>query len=526
MPALLAALSCLAPPESAGATTVEEKFAEGNRLARDNLYWAALLRYSEAAAGGMDAPVLHYNTGVTHYRAGQHVRAREELLLALDDPSLRVVAHYNLGLNAYALGEIDEALRWFRLARDQQTNEKIQAFAVVAISRIRDEQASLEIVPIRVMKVEKKRELTDFQFDATIGYGHDDNVFRSPDRVYRDLSDSASPTVNAVAQAGTFVPVKLRAKYLVNSLKFEGFYISYRLAGRYYTDELLENANEYQHEAGFGADYRRREGARERRVNSAFKVSQHHETYYDHDDGAPREIGGVLIDDRLDYLRYGPEISVRQSHERLAVGARFKAQLWNYETQTLVPEYDHEYFALSVYGQYKFTAASLFRVTAEGYSRRYSDRPSFDLDGQQLIGNRDARYDYYSLELTARQRLLDSLWFGFDIKRTERIDQYLGYNDYTRDSAGAEVHWSPNQRFSIDADAGYYLYDYPRAFAFHNQTLALKTQESVTAGIVAIFRMTEHLSLVAEARYRDTDSNDIRIQYTRSHYSLGVRWRQ
>jgi hypothetical protein len=322
------------------------------------------------------------------------------------------------------------------------------------------------------------------------------------------------------------VPVKISAKYLVNSLKFEGFYVSYRLAGRYYTDELLENANEYQHEAGFGTEYRRKEGSREREVHSAFKVSQHHETYYDHDDGAPRDIGGVLIDDRLNYLRYGPEISIRQSHERLAIGAKIKGQLWNYETQTLVPEYDHEYFALSLYGQYEFTASSLFRITAEGYSRRYSDRPSFDRDGQQLIGNRDTRYDYYSLELTARQRLFESLWFGFDIKRTERIDQYLGYNDYTRDSVGAEVHWSPSHRFSIEADTTYYLYDYPNAFAFHNQTLARKTQETVTAGVVATFRMTQHLSLVAEARYRETESNDIRIQYGRNQYSLGVRWQQ
>ena len=198
----------------------------------------------------------------------------------------------------------------------------------------------------------------------------------------------------------------------------------------------------------------------------------------------------------------------------------------NYDEQTLVPEYDHAYFELSLYGQYEFTESSLLRVGAKGYSRRYSDRPSFDLNGQQIIGTRDLRYDYYALELTARQRIFDSLWFGFDVERTERIDQYQGYNDYTRDSVRAEAHWSPGSRFNVNANASYYLYDYPNAFAFHNSTLARKTQETATAGIVATFRMTPRLSLIAEARYRETVSNDIRIQYARNQYSLGLRWQQ
>jgi hypothetical protein len=523
---LLAAFACLAPLERADALTASQYFADANRLAREDLYWAALLRYSQAASGGMESPLLHYNVGVTHYRAGQHIRAREELLQALDDPSLRVVTHYNLGLNAYALGQTDEALRWFRLARDQDANSKIQQFAIIAISRIRDERKNAEVRPIRVVKLEKQRDLFDFQFHASVGYGQDDNVFRSPDRVYRDRSDPSAPVITAIAQEGTFVPIDLSAKYLVNSLKFEGFFVSYRLTGRYYTDELLRNADRYRHEAAFGSEYRRKEGNRERELRSAFKISHNDEIYYDHDDGAPREIGGVFIGDRLDYVSYGPQLAFRQSYDRLAVGAKLKGMLLNYDEQTLVPEYDHAYFELSLYGQYKFTESSLFRVGAKGYSRRYSDRPSFDLDGQQIIGTRDLRYDYYALEITARQRIFDSLWFGFDVERTERIDQYQGYNDYTRDSVSAEAHWSPGSRFNVNADASYYLYDYPNAFAFHNSTLARKTQETATAGIVATFRMTPRLSLVAEARYRETVSNDIRIQYARNQYSLGLRWQQ
>ena len=38
--------------------------------------------------------------------------------------------------------------------------------------------------------------------------------------------------------------------------------------------------------------------------------------------------------------------------------------------------------------------------------------------------------------------------------------------------------------------------------------------------------MTPRLSLIAEGRYRETASNDIRIQYERTQYMLGVRWQQ
>jgi len=524
----LCALGLFSPTQSAHALTAEQYFADGNRLFRDDLYWAALLRYRQAAEEGMSSPLLDYNMGVAHYRAGQHIRAREALTRALGDPELRVTAQYNLGLNAYAAGDSDEALRWFRLARDQNEHEVIQGYAVVAISRIRDERAVPDEFEVRVIEREKKRELADFEFRVRIGYGNDDNVFRSPARPYVDRSDPLSPIVVPEVKSGTFTPVSLSAKYRINSLKYEGFYVAYRLNGRYYDDDFLgnENANEYQQEASFGSEYRRKVEDRERWVHSAFKVAQSEETYYDPDTGGIRDVDGVEVGDRMDYLRYGPELSFRQSHRRLAFGMKIKGQIWDYQEQSLLPEYDHEFMLLNIYGQYKFTESSLLRITAEGYSRRFGDRPAFDLDGQQRADNPNIRYDYFALQLTARQRVFDSLWFGFDIERTERIDQYVGYNDYTRDSVSAELHWTPGNRFDLEARSIYYLYDYPNAFAFQNPASPRKTQESAMARVSGTFRIWRGLSLFAEARYRETVSNDTRIQYERNQYLIGVRWEQ
>lgn len=523
---LLLLFGALAPLQRAEAMTAEQYFMDGNRLFRDDLYWAALLRYRQAADAGMYTPLLNYNLGITHYRAKQHLRARLELQLALQDPALRVAAHYNLGLNAYALGESDEALRWFRLARDQNTQPKIQSFAIVAISRIRAEQNQPDAFVLRVMRREKQREFTNFQLRARVSFGSDDNVFRSPAQSYVDFSDPTLPLVTPQVKSGAFMPLSLSAKYIVNSLKFEGFYAAYRLTGRYYQDKELKNGDEYLHEVSFGNEYRRKEGTRERMVYSAFKVAQHDETYYDPDSGNSRIVAGVDIDERMNYMRYGPELTLRQSHERVSFGVRIKGQLWNYEETLVVPEYDHEFLYASFYGQYKFAPSSLLRITAEGYSRRFGDRPAFDLDGQQRLGNPNIRYDYLSLKLRARQRILADLWFGFDIERTARTDQYLGYNDYTRDSFGVELHWNHGSRFKLRASGRYRLYNYTNAFAFHNSLAGRKTQESADISIIGTFRMTRHLSLVGEARYRQVVSNDTRIQYERNQFVLGVRWQQ
>ena len=522
----MAAIGGLAPLENVHAMTADQYFSDGNRLFRDDLYWAALLRYRQAQEEGMDTALLHYNMGIAHYRAGQHVRARDALLKALPDPSLRIVAHFNLGLNAYKLGDLDEALRWFRLARDQVESAKLRRFAVVAISRIHAERAQPDEFDVRVAERKKTRNFTDLDLRARVGIGSDDNVFRSPDQPYIDFDDPTLPLVVPVVQSGLFMPVSLSARYKINSLEYEGFYVQYRMAGRYYQDKELQAGDEYQHQASFGNEYRRREGERERRVSSAFKVALHDETYYDPDNGADRTIGGVSIGDRMNYMRYGPELSFLQKNERLSLGLQMKAQLWDYDETTVTSEYDHEYFLLRLHGQYKFTPSSLMRITLEGFTRRYSDRRSYDLDGQQRLGNPDIRYDYYSLELTARQRILDSLWFGFDVKRRTRTDQYVGYNDYDRDSYSVEIHWTPVDNFELEANGVYMLYDFPNAFAFNNPIVGRKTQETAEINLIGTFQMTRHLSLYGTASYRETISNDTRIQYERNQFTLGVLWEQ
>jgi len=522
--ALCVGVASLAVTAPAAAMTPEDYFADGNRLFRDDLYWAALLRFRQAADAGMNTPLLHYNTGVAHYRAGQHIRARDSLLKALESPQLRVVTHYNLGLNAYALGDYEKALSWFRLARDQQESEKLSRYAVVAISRIRDTQEPDPIEQRAVKrKKEQERKFADLYFYSKVGFGTDSNVFRTPGEDYIDFSDPNLPLVTPQVQSGAYIPVSLGAKYTINSYKFEGFYGAYRASGRYYQDKELQNANEYRQEISFGNEYRKKEENRKTEVHSAFKIAQHDEVYYDPDNGGGRTLNGESIEDRMDYVRYGPELSLRKTWSRLTLGFDVVGQLWNYE-ETIATEWDHEYFRVDGNMQFKFTSTSLLRINVATYGRRFGDRLSRDLDGAQRVGNPNIRYDYLQGSFMARQRVTANMWFGVAYEFTQREDRYLGYDNYTRNGYGFEYHWSPGRRFDLDAEAYYRIYDFPNAFAFHNPVAGPRTQENARARLRASFQMTRSLKLVAEGYYRQTISTDSRIAYDRNRYSIGIVW--
>jgi len=522
--AVLAGLLALVMPFTASATAVDELFADGNRLFREDLYWAALLRYRQAEEAGLNSPMLHYNMGVAHYKAQQHVRARESLKKARSSAKLEVYATYNLGLNAWALDDTDEALRWFRKSRDQQQNERISKLATEAIRRINQENLEEELVIIKAQAKEKQRDISTFEFRARVGGGIDSNVFRSPSEPYIDLSNPNEPLITPEVQQGFFIPASLGAKYSVQSFEHESFFGAYRFGGRFYQDKALENGNEYKHEISFGTEYERREESRTRRLFSAFTIVQHDEVYYDRDTGNTPLVNDADIADRFDYTRYGPEIWFRQSYDRLSMGFRAKGQLWNYKDTVEVPEYDHEYLLLGINAQYRFTSTSLIRFTGDVYRRHFTDRPSFELDGSQPIGNPPVQYDYIEVGVTARQRVYRDLWFGFDYARTQRDDRHAGYNDYTKNSFGAEIHWRFGRRFDIEASAIYQIYDYENAFAFQNPTAGRKTLERGLGSLLASYVMTRNLTLVTEYRYDTAESNDARIAYNRGRISVTVRW--
>lgn len=508
------------------ANSADDFFADGNRLFNDKLYWAALLRYREAREAGLDTPTLAYNMAVAHYKAGQHARAREEFERALASPRLRQLARYNLGLNAAKLDQTAEALRWFRLSRDEGQNPRLSELSDEAIRRIRKQIRLDDPVEQRAERRRKVKEQIFTKLDVSLsaGFGNSNNIYRSPAAPYTDFAQAGDPLVSPEVVSGAFLPVDMSLRYNLKNQVFENFFARYRVAAKIFQDKELDNANEFIHQISFGSRYSREKNGVKRRVFSVFKISQHNETYFDPDDGLTRNINGIEIGDRLNHRRYGPAIYFRQDGPRLGVGGFFEGQLRNYEDVEAVPEYDHELLRLGAHVQFKFTPSSLLRFELDGTSRSFGDRPAYDLDGRQRLGNPNVDYQYVSAALIARQRPSRHSWFGFEIQRTERSDGYVGYYDYTRDSFSAEAEWFPSSRFRIKASARYSIYDYPNAFAFNDQNLNRRTLETLRGRFEASWKISEHFHLIGEAISRESSSNDARIQYDQTEVSLSVRW--
>lgn len=512
--------------------SASEAFADGNRLHREQLYWAALLRYEEAADAGMETTLLHYNVGVTHYRARQYDRAMAAFDKASASPQLALLARYNHGLAAYAAGDRQTALSKLRLIRDQDENPTLSRLASKAIDDIRSSVVLVEteepVVEIEetVRELDREpRKFAEYSVYASAGFGSDDNVYRTPGESYTDLRDPDQPVVvDPVVQSGSFVPVRLGAIYMINSFEHESFFARYRGFGRFYSGEELVNGDEYIQELAVGTEYRKTREKRDNRVFSAFTIAQHDETFFDPDDGNAQVVDDVDISDRYSYLRYGPELSTRQSWDRFAFEFRGKAQLWNYEDTGAVPEYDHEFFQVGTTLQYRFTKTSMIRLMADGYMRNFSDRPSFSLDGSQEITNPSVEYTYIDYGILARQRLTAGLWFGVSYVFTERSDQYVGYNDYTRDGFGAEIHMELGDNFTLDVEGLYRIYNFANAFAFHNPDVDRKTMETATGRIAMRYRMPWNLQLVGDFNYSEVSSNDTRIAFDRSMFMLSLEW--
>lgn len=513
------------PAPAVFAATASELFADGNRLFHEDLYWAALLRYGQAADAGMNNPLLDYNTGVAHYKAKQYRRAFDAFLKAEQYGPLQPISAYNLGLSSYRMGDTDEALRWLRKARDQDQRRDISKLAARAIDKIGEEELVSRNTAVIVEARKAERAITNLDLRLRVGAGFDDNAYRTPSDRYVDRSDPQNPvTVNPVVQSGMFIPVNFSARYQVNTFENEGFFASYRYGGRFYQDKELNQADEYLQELAFGSEYRRRDGDRGRRVYAAFKVADHKEVYFDPDTGIERIVNGEDISDRMSFLRYGPEFWMQEKFGPLTIGARVKGQLWNYETVEEVPEWDHEFWLGGINAQWRYSESSLIRAWGEYYTRRFGERPSYELDGTQPADNPTVRYDYVEYGVSARQRITTAMWFGLNFELTSREDRHVGYNNYDRIKYSLDYHLNIGQRFDVRASGSFSDFNFENAFAFNNPAAGDKTLEIFEVSAAVIYQLTDSFELSGEYYLRDVTSSDRRIQYGRSQFMIALRY--
>jgi hypothetical protein len=359
--------------------------------------------------------------------------------------------------------------------------------------------------------------------------GQDDNIYRTPAEPYVDLSDPTQPLVTPVVQSASYVPVDVLARYRLHAEASDtDFQFSYELDGDFY-DAEFSNATRVSQRAGIGGDVSLGEhGKRRRSVSSELFFEDHRESNFDPDSGIDRsDANGLSIADRFSYQ--GPGLQTAFAHR---LGAwqwdlHLQAQHLDYEhTEPPVASYDHDYFFAGVSVDYDFNAKMTLSFGLRRYERDYYELPARDLNGNMLSTNPETEYDYTAAQIGMRRRITDKIDVSLDYMRLERVDQFVGYYDYTQDIVRLRAVFWPSPRVTLSLGALGRTYDYPNAFAFNEPTAGPRELDETAGELHAEFSINRHVSLWAEAYLTDVTSTDARAAYSRTQTTIGASWRR
>lgn len=517
----------------AAAQSAAELLAEGNKLVRSGVYRTALLRYREAAAAGLDTPLLHYNIGVVRYELGDFADAAAEFAQAAAEPTLAALASYNRGLALRAAGDPAAATAAFRAAADSAGDRDLRRLAANAADGRSAPGPTVATAPRRAPRAAPLEDtrIGELRLTAAARIGQDDNVYRSPADPYTDLAATGQPVVQPTVQSASFMPAELHAAYVLgNESGDTEFLFRYDMDGAFYGTEFA-NATQVDQRLSMGADIVLGERERRRRtVETEFFVNGHRETNYDPDDGLEREIDtGVEvenIEDRFSYLASGVRGEFEQQLGRVTWGFELQFERNEYERTLAVANFDNDYFYTGIDISYDMSDVMALRLGLRNYRTLFDTRPARDLTGALLDTNPEQEYSHVGVQFGVTRKLGAAIELDADYMRLERTDEFLGYYDYTQDILRVGAGFRPTPRFDISLAVVARSYDYPNAFAYHDAAGGARELDETGIELEGEFRVTRRLTVWAELRSLDVTSTDARAEYLRTQTMLGVEWRK
>ena len=506
-PGFLLALTLAATPAMGDTQAADAAFDIGNAEFRTGNYARALTRYNEAMAEGKNTPKLFYNMGLAHYRLAQYAQAKSAFMESAKAERMAALSYYQLGVLANQAGNRQQAEEWFRRSRREADSSRLRDLSTDALETIGAAPAKFEVM-------------------LSAGIGHDNNAFRAPANPYIDLSQDPPVAVDPVEQSGAYVPVRLGAAFTNPLSRRSNFIASYRHRGDYYVDSALDNANITDHHITLGMQ-RYLGGGRSntRRIGAEVFFRNHAETNFDRDDGLDRFDDGASIADRFDYNAVGAEFGLKNSYggSRYEFEAGFSQR--DYEDVPTASPYDLDEFWFGGALKLPLGRSSRVKVGYGYHVRSFDERRSRDESGDASLANPTLEYRYQIVELGIRHRFNDRIVTELIYSYTRRDDEFVGYNNYTRDKTKWETTIDLSDKISASFELDYRDQQYPNAFAFDDPTQPEKQYQDLEVSVGAEYRFTNELSLRAEVRQDSVDSSDPRGEYDRLRTRLGAYWR-
>ncbi len=503
---ILATTLWLASPAAADTDAAQAAFEQANTAFRNDDYAGALAGYNEALNLGKDSARLFYNMGLAHYHLGQYPQARWAYTEAAKDSRVAALAYYQLGVLANREGDKASAERWFQRSRAEADSPRLRRLSVQALETI-------GAAPPR------------FESRFALGFGYDSNVYRTPNESYTDLSREPPVAVVPVEQSGSYVPLRIGVAYVNPVSDRASFVASYRHRGDYYVDSALRNADETDHRLRLGMERALGDGtSSSQHLSYRAEIRTHGETNFDRDDGLDRFDDGASIADRFDYVGAGVEAELRNRIGRYRYEINGGFAVRDYEDVPTASSYDLSNVWLQGVLKIPLARTTRLAIGYEYYVRSFDERRARDENGESSGSNPALEYQYGVLELGLRHRLSDSVVTELVYSLTSRKDQYVGYNDYSRDKISLETTLELSDQLAAEFEISYRDQQYDNAFAFDNPTQATKEYQELEVEASARYRFTEQLSLRFDLKQEDLDSSDPRGQYDRLRAGLSVYW--
>jgi len=135
-------------------------------------------------------------------------------------------------------------------------------------------------------------------------------------------------------------------------------------------------------------------------------------------------------------------------------------------------------------------------------------------------------YDYRGVELGVRRALGTGLTLDFAQERVERIDEFVGYFDYSLNVARLGLEYRPNSRLSASVGVSAQTYDFPNALAFNNPLAARRSIDTSRTDLQLEYAFSGSLALWIALESESTTSTDLREAFDRSIATVGIKWRR
>ncbi|NHA15511.1 tetratricopeptide repeat protein [Thioalkalivibrio sp. XN279] len=176
-------------------------FAAGAAAAEEADYAAALQSFLAARDAGLDGPAVHYNIGVCAWNLGNLDLAEQAFLETAREPAMAALAHYNLGLVSRRRGDTEAAREWFTRALDAAgEDDAVRQLAAAGLAALPPVLTGANAVPT-------PGRATAVFLSAAAGY--DDNVALLADGELLGVSELDSPYAELQAAVAAPLPADL-----------------------------------------------------------------------------------------------------------------------------------------------------------------------------------------------------------------------------------------------------------------------------------------------------------------------------